>query len=166
MAALCTVSFKGLTIRPANGPKDLKLATAWTAADPDHCKTTRPIFWLEQDFGIESYVMQDKRGAIFFFKLMRAPMGEIEVHIQFSPLPDDPTKRAEQKDRVMNALIQGFDWMKTVLALKGTKALFFVSRSPHLIRFSKRHLGFKAEGDRLVHTFPPPEEKKNHGEES
>jgi len=133
--------------------------------DPDHCKTTHGFFWLEQNMGIESYAMTDKHGVIFFFKLMRAPMGEVEVHIQFSPMPENPTEKAEQRDRVMNALIQGFDWMKTVLALKGIKALFFVSRSPHLIRFSKRHLGFKDEGNRLVYTFPSPEEKKNQGEE-
>lgn len=144
-------------MRPAKGPKDLKLATKWTAEDPYHCKTTRGVFWIEQDMGIESYAMLDKRGVIFFFKLMRAPMNEIEVHIQFAPMPTEATARAEQRARVTNALIEGFGWMKTVLALKGTKALFFVSRSPQLIRFSKRHLGFRTDGNRLAYTFPSPE---------
>ena len=151
MAALCTFSFKGFTIRPAMTFSDCRLARNWTQADPEHRDTTNGGFWLEQCMGTESYVMEDREGVIFFFKLVRAPKDEIELHIQFAPPVEEPTARAEMKERTMRGLILGLEWMERALVQREIAALFFVSKSQNLIRFAKKHCGFVEDGKRFIH---------------
>ena len=145
MTALATFSFQGYTLRPAIG-KDRKEAAEWTKADPDHRDTTPADFWIEQGMGIESYVLDDRFGSVFFLKLVRQIHHEIEIHIQFPPKPETATAAAEQRERVVNGLILGFEWLERVLILREVRAVFFTSKRPTLIRFAKKRLGFQTDG--------------------
>lgn len=146
--------------------KDYRLACAWTKADPYHRQTTPGSFWVQQGIGIESYVMEDRYGIVFFFKLERASKEEIEVHIQFAPAPEEANARADLKDRTMRGLMLGFEWLERILAQKGITALFFTSQSRGLILFAKRHLGFVEIGNRFVHWLPSTVQDSFSGKDS
>ena len=165
MPALATFTFQGYTLRPAR-QTDYELARAWTLADPDHRDTTQPDFWLDQKFATESYLLLDKWGPVFFFKLVRdggMKGGEAEIHIQFPPVPQTGEARAEQNSRTINALIQGMTWIERILSLRLVSALFFTSRNPGLIRFCVKRLGFVREGERLVRRIEAMEPARRGG---
>jgi hypothetical protein len=136
--------FDDYTLRIAM-PEDLPLATAWSAADPDHA-TTIPWFWVRQSADINSLLLEDaQHRPIFFFRMQVMNEGrDIEVHIQFSP--DDGLA---ERERVMNALLVGFAWLEKRLASAGFKTLYFHSRRPGLIRFCEKRMGFAWDGRRL-----------------
>lgn len=153
---MATFQFSGFTLQTARpGDNHWKIARAWTQADPSHRDTTSPSFWFEQEDGIESYVLEDRGGVVFFFKMMRRPNAEVELHIQFPPKLEDAEKDAEQRDRVMRGLTLGLQWIEKVLASREVSRLFFSSKSPSLIRFSQKRLGFKLEQSRLVKQIYP-----------
>ena len=153
VSALSTFSFNGITMRPTVPKKDRILAIKWTDADPEHRETTNGYFWLAQDLGTESYALEDKFGVILFFRMDWVKNSQLEFHIQFPPPETGVTKRMEQKQRVMRAMMLGFEWMKRILAQSKVNEVFFLSRSPHLIQFSTRHLGFKERDGKLVYDF-------------
>ncbi len=43
---------------------------------------------------------------------------------------------------IMNAMLEIFPWIEKALALRKTKAVFFMSKSKSLIRFVEKRLGF------------------------
>ena len=152
--------FEGLTLQHALRREEYyRIAKAWTEADPDHRLTTTPGFWFEHAPNIESYVLEDKFGIILFFRLERKEPGKIEVHIQFPPALVDPKRNAERRARVMRGLTKGLEWIERVLAAREENTLFFTSKSPRLIRFCKKRLGFKGNGERLekrIQQIPSP----------
>lgn len=187
MAALASFSFRGYSMRPAHDPAckliclrpeqrkgvkkcqlcDMRLAEAWTAADSHHRDTTLPIFWLDQRLGTESYVMEDSAGPILFFKMVRQPGQTVEMHVQFPPLPESATGRAESRYRVVHALMLGFEWLERVLILREIKSLSFICDTPQLKRFCEKRLGFTQDhGTRLRKVIARPPCNGNLGEES
>lgn len=166
MSALSTFIFNGITMRPTVPKKDRALAIQWTRADPEHRETTNGYFWLTQDLGIESYALEDKFGVILFFRMDWVKNSQLEFHIQFPPPEKEVTKRIDQKQRAMRAMMQGFEWMKRILAQSKVNEVFFLSRSPHLIRFSTRHLGFEQRDGKLVYDLASERAKEIVREES
>ena len=170
MSALATFTFNGITMRPADPRKDSKLAREWTLADPYHRDTTPPGFWVYQDLYTESYVLEDRFGAIFFFRMDWIEDGRkgraAEFHIQFPPSFERTDKRNEQKSRIMRAMILCFEWMKRILAPSHVNEVFFLSKSPHLIRFAEKHLGFEERAGKLVYSFSHANLNGNSREES
>lgn len=156
MPAISSFTFSGFTLRPSRGIADLRLASAWTEADPHHCNTTQGVFWCEQDLGTESYLLEDKFGPVFFFKMQRAPNNTIELHIQFPPDRKDASAQADQRAHVMTGLQLGLQWIERVLSLRGVRALCFTSKSPSLMRFCVKRLGFTRDGERLEKSIPSP----------
>ena len=178
MSALNTLQFKGYTLRPA-GERDLPLAAEWTAADPDHAGQTHPVFWLEQGLGVDSVLVLDGKGPVFFFKAMmlvykprRGPLplqlvGLSERTItEVSPTPDKvaaqvfiqfmPCATEEDRERTREALIQGMEWMEPVLGQGGAEEIFFDSRQGKLIAFCIKRLGFtREEGVGLLSAVEP-----------
>lgn len=141
-------------------PADLPLAAAWTDADPEHSKTTLPQFWIEQDTRINSFVLEDEQGPVFFFRMVRHKHGvEIEIHIQFAP------ENIVSRQRTMDALTIGFEWLAKRLVSLGFKILYFHSRSQRLIYFCQKRLGFKWDGRRLEKDITNAEvdDGKTHG---
>jgi hypothetical protein len=172
MTALSTLRFSGYTLRPA-GEADRRLAEQWTARDEDHAGKIDPGFWLEQQPGIDSVVVEDSQGPVFFFKtclliekipgraplpvqlvgLSQATLDEVrplseriaaEVFIQFMPCTTD-----EDRERTRQALIEGTAWLAPVLEQSGAEEMFFDSRQPKLIAFCQKRLGFIVDGKDL-----------------
>jgi hypothetical protein len=154
MSALNTLQFNGYTLRPA-GPGDLKLAENWTAWDADHAGQIDPRFWLEQRPAVDSVLVLDGKGPVFFFKtalLHGIPQEEkngfilkihenryrAQVFIQFMPCATE-----EDRERTREALIQGMEWLEPVLALSGAEEIFFDSGNEKLIAFCVKRLGFE-----------------------
>lgn len=139
-----TFRFLGFRLRPAR-PEDLPLAAEWTQADPDHRGRVAPEFWLEQRPGFESYLVRDNGGPLFFIKMVSKELADrspaVELHIQFSP-----TDKMARRQRVMDALIQGFKWLESELAEKGIRTVYFESRNPQLMQFCRKRLGFGRTG--------------------
>jgi hypothetical protein len=136
--------FAGFTIKPARRLEAnyFDIARAWTEADAEHRETTPAEFWFEQDLGVESYVMEDRYGVVFFFKLMRL-RDQVELHIQFSPMAGDAPQEAERRTRIINGLTKGLQLVERALASRNVTAVFFTSKSPALIRFCTKRLGFQ-----------------------
>jgi hypothetical protein len=152
---LAVFHFHGFILQTAQ-PNDnfWKIAKAWTEADPDHGGVTSPSFWFEQDAGIESYVLEDSAGVVFFFKMVRKK-DAVELHIQFPPTPRDPEESKAQSIRIASALTLGLGWIEKVLASRGVSRLFFTSKSQKLIRFCEKRLKFTRDGERLEKPIPP-----------
>ena len=133
---LPTFEFSGFTLRVATAD-DLPLAQAWTDADPDH-RGMDAGFWIEQKPGTNSMILEDALGPIFFFKMAKCGPLSLELHIQFSP------GDRGLKLRTMQGLSKGMAWLEKNLAEQGYDALFFTSKSPHLIAFCECRLEFTA----------------------
>jgi hypothetical protein len=139
-----TYHFREYTLRPAT-EADRDLATTWTAADPWHANTTPPDFWLDQAIGLESYILEDAEGPVFFFRMTRA----VRLDIQFPP--EDP--HDDMRKRVRDGLREGFGWLAAVLALSGVHQVIFKSENPELIRSAEKRLGFVPSPGEFVHDF-------------
>lgn len=135
--------FDGYTLRLAVTTQDLPLAALWTAADPDHADMI-PWFWMRQSPDINSFVLEDSEGPLFFFRMQIMNVTEIEVHIQFGPGDALPARA-----RLMNALLAGFAWLENRLAQVGFRTMFFYSKNPALIHFCQKRMGFDWDGRRL-----------------
>jgi hypothetical protein len=162
MTALSTLRFSGYTIRPANLPhtvtadkklyadRDLRLAIEWTAADPYHRGKIDPEFWLEQRPGMDSVLVEDSQGPVFFFKAQlldqtarnRGPIAQI--FIQFMPCATE-----EDRERTRQALMEGMAWLEPVLRQSGVEEIFFDTRQLKLIAFCQKRLGFIVDGKDL-----------------
>ena len=165
MPALCTFVFSGFTLRPAT-PGDRPLATSWTEADLEHSRTTHPDFWLEQSNNVESYLLSDQIGPVFFFKMQRHSRQQVELHIQFPPESERITGELLRKRRVMRGLMLGLQWIEKALSSRGICELLFKSHNENLISFCVKHMGFDREGARLSKTIAPDRALVNIGKES
>lgn len=160
--------FQGFLLRPAIDD-DLLLAAEWTCADPDHMGKVQPDFWIKNSTSINSFVLEDSIGAIFFFRIdqqrelkypatglprgAEAPGDDImsrssipdtvmvcEVHIQFPP-----HDQRGMRLRTMQGMAIGFDWLKNILGQNGYEAVYFTSKNQRLIDFATQRLGFFTE---------------------
>jgi hypothetical protein len=176
MTALSTLRFSAYTLRPA-WEEDRMLAEQWTARDEDHAGKIDPAFWLEQQPGIDSVVVEDSQGPVFFFKTrlmivkiidqnplpiqlvglsqetieeVRPPVMKIiaEVFIQFMPCATE-----EDRERTRQALMEGTAWLAPVLEQSGAEEMFFDSRQPKLIAFCQKRLGFIVDGTELQNGY-------------
>lgn len=155
MSAIGTFRFPpNFILRPAGAiATDRLLAKQWTEADPDHCGRVKPEFWLEQDFDIDSYLLLDAEGPLFFWKgiirldelLSRPSARVIEMHIQFPPAMDSRELRA----RIREGLVEGLHWLEQILHQAKVLEIYFDSTNPVLIYFCENRLGFTREGLRL-----------------
>ena len=139
MTALNTLQFSGYTLRPV-GAGDRELAAEWTAADPEHAGKIEPEFWLEQRPGVDSVLVIDAKGPVFFFKAAMYQGGTkrtAQVFIQFMPCETE-----EDRERTREALMQGMQWLEPVLKQGGAEEIFFDSRERKLITFCVKRLGF------------------------
>jgi hypothetical protein len=142
MSATRTYYFNDYTLRPAD-LGDIALAVRWTAADADHVGRTHPDFWVEQTLSNDSYLLLDKQGPLFFFKLHRITVKSVELHIQFPPLPGN-------QGRILVGLIDGCDWLDGMLKGSRIEEVFFMSANESLVRFASRRLGYAQDGSRLA----------------
>jgi hypothetical protein len=169
MTALNTLQFKGFTLRPA-AEQDRALAEQWTAWDAEHAGAIKPEFWLEQRMGVDSVLVLDGKGPVFFFKVClleertrcrsALPMQLIglsaqtieevmpkrrrivaQVFIQFMPCATE-----EDRERTRTALKQGTAWLEPVLEQGGAEEIFFDTRNEKLIAFCVKRLGFEVAG--------------------
>ena len=147
MTALNTLRFSGYTLRPAVR-KDWRRAVQWTAADPDHAGKINPEFWLEQRPGMDSVMVEDSQGPVFFFKTQLLITKEkritAQVFIQFMP-----RETVEDGNRTRQALTEGMAWLEPVLQQSGAEEIFFTSRQLKLIAFCQKRLGFIVDGKSL-----------------
>lgn len=152
--------FSGYTLVPADA-SCLMLACVWTTADPDHAGRVKPEFWIEQGEGMESWLLYDKHGAVYFFKSIRRGL-DIEIHIQFPPYPAEAgaTARMRHHRRISFALIEGMRWLEN--RVRGRiREIRFESRNPSLIRFAEKHLGFTNENGQLSKRLEAPHVRIN-----
>lgn len=170
MTALNTLRFKGFMLRPA-GLDDYKLADDWVAADKDHAGKIDPLFWLEQRPGVDSVLMLDDEGPVFFFKCALLVI-KTGAWTRPEPLPGHleglseetlrelyaarmeekiaaqvfiqfmPCRTARDLNRTRTALTLGLEWLEPVLEQGGAQEIFFDSGNEKLIAFCVKRLGF------------------------
>lgn len=134
-------TFDEFVLRPATA-EDLSLAKAWTLGDEHHRATTQPGFWIEQKEDTNSYLLVDRRGPVFFFRMdLRGAV--VEVHIQFVD------GHALTHSRTRRGLMRGFQWLEKMLIESGFEVYYFHSSSPQLIFFCQNRLGFAWDGKKL-----------------
>jgi len=141
-------------LRPATDA-DLALAETWVCADPWHANTTPAEFFLNHEKGIESFVLEDPDGPVFFFRMTRT----IRLDIQFPPDDAQPTDQPHERTR--EALMAGVEWLASSLALAGIHQLIFDSDNPLLIRSAERRLGFHRSPNELVRDIAVKKEATN-----
>lgn len=184
--------FQGFQLFRA-GIEDLWLADLWTDIDPHHRETTRGEFWVTNRPGVESYLLRDAQGFLFFARLERQDLiarrtaeskpttwEAVELHIQFGPNEGerflDPcltrtisyreamAMTAIKRERTVAGLVRGIEWLELALSGAGVPALFFNSQNPHLVRFSEKRLGFAQEGSKLLKwLIPSSDSQQNTG---
>jgi hypothetical protein len=138
--------FEGYTFRPAT-PNDLPLAQQWNRMDPDHkWELQYPDYWIEQNIQVNSYVLEDSIGVLFFVKSIRHMGHEVEISLQF-----DRQGGMVSKARATIGMAVGFAWLKKALPMNGFKALYFVSKADDLILFTEKRLGFVRDGIRMIY---------------
>jgi hypothetical protein len=141
--------FAGLMVR-RSGPDDLEMAEDWTAADPDHANRVDPRFWLSQSELMQSYLVSDGDGPLYFFTGRLTPGKTLEIHVQFAPdeMYQTPESRHALRGRVMRALIDSTAWLET--RMRGVaKEMVFDSANEGLIRFCVKRMGFAAVNGKL-----------------
>jgi hypothetical protein len=152
VANLPVYKFDGYTFRPAT-PDDQHLARLWNSMDPDHkWELQYPEYWIEQNSQVNSYVLEDAIGILFFVKSIQHMGREIEISLQF-----DRECGMVSKTRVMSGMEVGFAWLKKALPMNGFKALYFVSKNKDLILFTEKRLGFVKDGIREIYTLQDTE---------
>lgn len=115
--------------------------------DPDHTwELQYPDYWIDQNSQVNSYVLEDSIGILFFVRSTRHMGNEIEITLQF-----DRQCGMVSKTRVMKGMEVGFEWMKKALPMNGFKAMYFVSKNQDLILFTERRLGFVKDGMREIY---------------
>ena len=154
------IEFKGYRLMPAS-QFHADLATSWTHADPRHAGTVDPRFWLDQGRGVESYLVFDPTGPVFFFKMepfqcfeaddistgvlyaLRGgwPLGAgtrvVQIHVQVMPITSD-----DDSERTRTALMVGTPWFEELMARAGVKEIFFDVQDAKLLAFCIKRLGF------------------------
>lgn len=152
MSATEDYRFFGFLLRPAGAmATDGQLARQWTEADPWHCATTDPDFWLEQGVSCDSYILFDNEGPVFFWKGVLLPHRTMEMHIQFPPFPkEDRAGRHHLRHRIRAGMIVGLRWLENMLAVSGVEEVYFDTVNPTLAEFATLHLKFVHDGQRLT----------------
>lgn len=146
ISTLPTYRFDGYLYRPAV-LEDLRLAQAWNRADDEHAwEADYPLYWIEQNNRVNSYVLEDVMGIVFFVKSIRQPDDQIEITLQF-----DRSGRRVSRRRAMEGMRVGFEWLKEALPANGFKAVYFVSKNPQLGAFAVKSLGFSQDEDRYTY---------------
>lgn len=146
-AQMPSFAFDGFQLRPAV-EADFSLAQYWNNADPDHRHRTKPAFWLEQGASVNSFLLHDAIGPVFFFRI-DVDADTVEIHMQFSP-----DSSAGTRLRTMNAMSIGLRWLEKRLSSVGCNTIYFNSRTPRLIMFCQQRLGFAWDGRRLEKKLP------------
>jgi hypothetical protein len=140
--------FDRYLFRPAE-EKDLALAQAWNRSDPDHVwEAQYPTYWIGQSQQANSYVLEDEEGIVFFVKSIRMPDHAIEITLQF-----DRSGWSVSRQRSMQGMLDGFEWLKKALVVNGFRAVYFVTKNPQLGAFAVKRLGFSRNGDRYSCSF-------------
>ena len=164
MTALNTFKFGDCFLRPAD-ERDRELAERWTAADPDHAGRFDPGFWLENILGRDGFLLSDRQGPCYFFKMhihatlvlpWLSPSGAgapnqirtilhniVQVFIQFPPCEE------ARPMRVFRALAEGCQWLERTIIPMGAEEMIFDSRNETLIRFCVKRLRFERDGEML-----------------
>jgi hypothetical protein len=97
---------------------------------------------------MDSVVMEDSQGPVFFFKTQLLTTKEeiitAQVFIQFMP-----RVTIDDGNRTRQALMEGTAWLAPVLEESGAEEMFFDSRQPKLIAFCQKRLGFIVDGKDL-----------------
>jgi hypothetical protein len=154
MTATKTLRFDGYLLEPAEF-KHKALAESWTAWDKDHAGRVDPRFWLEQDERTDSYLVSDAAGPVLFFKVIVMGIKQFEsdpfpswkhaeLHMQFMP-----AACGADHNRIADALFKGYPWLELILIGAGVSEIYFDSRSPGLVAFTTKRMGFTQEGGRL-----------------
>ncbi len=144
--------FDGYTFRPA-APGDNPLARLWNTMDPEHkWELQFPDYWIEQNNQVNSYVLEDSIGILFFVKSLRHADNEIEITLQF-----DRECGTVSRARVVRGLDAGFKWLKKALPMNGFKTLYFASKNEDLVTFTEKRLGFVRDGQREIYILPEVE---------
>jgi hypothetical protein len=139
-----TYEFSGYTLRPAEDVgAAIVLATEWTKADPDHAGRVSPTFWI-----LDGYLLSDSEGPLFFFKGLLLTGWGMEVHLQFPPY-DNRAMKHRLRHRISQGLIEGTEWLEKKMMAGGIRYITFESKSPALIRFCEKRLGFTHEAGKL-----------------
>ena len=131
-------------LRPAT-EQDHALIAEMIEGDEDHRGRVDPAFFYEDGAGVDSYCLEDDKGAVFFLRITRT----VRLDIQFQA----PVS-TEVKERTQRGLVHGFAWLKGVLAVRGIREAIFESRVPVLRRFCERRLGFLASSEEMVCKLP------------
>ena len=148
MTHLPAYQFEGYLFRPAVWG-DLALAQSWNHIDPEHTwEGGLPLYWIEQTAEVNSYVLEDRTGVVFFVKSIRSAGDEIQINLQF-----DRSHATVSKMRTMQGMVAGMRWLQKALPLNGFRAVYFVSKNPELMAFAEKGLGFARDGERYVFVF-------------
>jgi hypothetical protein len=109
------------------GEEDRPLLAEWMAADPYHVGYSPDLFFAQ---GTEGAVFDDGQGPLFFVALSKT----IRAFVQFAP---------GQKERIRDGLPLAFAWVASEARKGNFQEIIFESKSPSLIRFCKKRLGFR-----------------------
>ena len=151
--------FAGMSVR-RTGMDDLEMAREWTEADEDHRGRVDPAFWCEQAERRQSYLLSDGDGPLYFFTGVMVT-DTLEINVQFAPYEALKTleNRHALRGRIMRGLVEGMHWLEE--RMRGVvDEMHFESRSPDLIRFAVRKLGFEQREGLLVRTLQTAAVKK------
>jgi hypothetical protein len=139
MSATRTFEFGDYRLQPATH-KDLWLAELWTQLDTHHAGSVAPEFWLEQTPAVDSYLLFDGEGPLFFFRVQAATREAAELHLQFMP-----SEQPRHVLRIGKGMIVGLSWLEMMLEKAGIEQIYFDSGSDPLIQFSIKHLEFELD---------------------
>jgi hypothetical protein len=132
----------------ATTESDRAHCAAWIAADPDHAGKVKADFFLAQEPGIESLVLEDKFGEpIFYFRMTRA----VRVDIQFGP-----STTRQERERNQTALTLGLQWLEKLAILACIRQISFESTNPKLRTFCEYSFGFEGAPNELLRAVAPP----------
>lgn len=133
-------TFTTYQLRPAT-EADRELCERWIEADPDHRGRVNADFFIKPEPGVETFVLEDAQGEVFFFRMMRA----LRIDIQFGP-----STSAEERERTRLALMNGFDWLKESCGSAVIRQVIFESQVVPLVRFCEKRFGFQQSSHELV----------------
>ena len=142
---LPTYHFDLFKLRPATDADD-EISARWIAADPYH-DGTRPEFWRTQAPGINSFLLVDAEGPVFFFRIqLTKHAGQLKIYIQFAPTAE------VAKERTIKGLTQGMAWFEKFARDSSFTELVTDSKNSALIHFLQSRLGFiqATRGDQLT----------------
>lgn len=132
--------------RPAV-PHDGLLAEAWNDDDPDHdWEGEQDGYWTEQDEHVNSYVLEDWIGIVFFLKMIRTGT-DLEVSMQFPP-----RNHTNFDIRTARAMSVGFEWLLRALTNNSIDRIFFSSRNQTVIDIATKQWGFAKVDDDPIST--------------